>query len=405
MKIRRILTPVSRTRRVVSFVQLAALSSAALFLVACGEKKNAAAGPAAPQATEVGTVTLAPQAVTLTRDLPGRTSAYRVAEVRARVSGIVQKRLFQEGSEVKEGQALFQIDPAPYQAALDSARAQLARAEASAVSTKLQAERYKELLSANAISKQEYDNANASSLGSAADVAAAKAAVQTATINLDYTKVVSPISGRIGLAQVTEGAYVQQGAATLLATVQQVDRLYVDVNQASSEVLRLRKDLASGRLKTASEGKAQVKILLDDGTEYAEAGTLESADITVDPSTGSITVRALVPNPNRELLPGMFVRARLEEGVNSDALLVPQQGISRNQRGQATAMVVGADGKAELRVLVTERAIGNKWLVSSGVKAGEQVIVENLQRIRPGSPVKAVAPTTLAPATPVIQAK
>jgi membrane fusion protein (multidrug efflux system) len=246
------------------------------------------------------------------------------------------------------------------------------------------------------VSRQEYDNAAAALLAAAADVAAAKAAVQVANINLDYSRVLAPISGHIGRSEVTEGAYVQQGQATLLATVQQIDQVYVDVNQSSSEVLRLKKDFASGRLKTAGSGEASVKILLDDGTEYPLAGVLKFADVTVNTSTGTVAIRALFPNPDRVLLPGLFVRTRLDEGVNPAAILVPQQGVGRNQRGEATALVVGAEDKVELRVLATDRAIGNQWLVTSGVKAGDRVIVQNLQKVRPGAVVKPVPATNIS---------
>ncbi len=360
-------------------------------------KKSTPAAVKGGAPVEVGVVTVAPRPYTLTRELPGRTSAYRIAEVRARVSGIVLKRLFEEGSEVTEGQPLYTIDPAPYQAVLDSAKAGLARAEARYVSAKLQADRYDALFKASAISRQELEDVEAALQVALADVAAGKAAVQTASINLEYTRVFSPISGRIGSSQVTEGAYVQTGQATLLATVQQIDRLYVDVNQASSEVLRLRKALQSGVIHSAGqgEGETRVTLLLEDGSAYSHAGTLQFADITVDASTGTVRVRALVPNPQRELLPGMFVRARIEEGVNPSAILVPQQGISRNQRGQATALVVSGEGKAEMRVLTAEHAIGNEWLVTAGLKGGDRVIVQNLQRVRPGSPVSAVPATNL----------
>lgn len=371
-------------------------ASAALLFAGCDKK---VAAPAAPQATEVGFITVAPRSVTLTRDLPGRTSAFRVAEVRARVSGIVLKRLFTEGGDVKEGQPLYQIDPAPYQAALDSAKASVARAEANALSARLQADRSKQLIAARAVSQQEYDTSLAALQAGEAEVAAAKAAVQVAEINLGYTSVLSPISGRIGRSEVTEGAYVQQSSATLLATVQQIDQLYVDVSQSSSEVLRLKQALASGRLKSVGQDTASVKILLDDGTEYASPGVLQFADITVNVSTGSVAIRALFPNPDRTLLPGLFVRTRLDEGVNPDALLVPQQGVTRNQRGEATAIFVGANDTAEQRVITTDRAIGNEWLVSSGVKAGDRIIVQNLQKIRPGMPVKPV-PATLATPSP-----
>lgn len=364
-------------------------------------KKGAPVAARGGGPTEVGVVTVTPRPYTLTRELPGRTSAYRIAEVRARVSGIVLKRLFEEGSEVTEGQPLYTIDPAPYQAALDSAKAGLARAEARYVSAKLQADRYDALFKASAISRQELEDVEAALQVALADVSAGKAAVQTASINLEYTRVLSPISGRIGSSQVTEGAYVQTGQATLLATVQQIDRLYVDVNQASSEVLRLRKALQSGVLHSAGqgEGEARVTLLLEDGSVYAHAGSLQFADITVDASTGTVRVRALVPNPQRELLPGMFVRARIEEGVNPTAILVPQQGISRNQRGQATALVVSAEGKAETRVLTAAQTVGSEWLVTSGLNAGDRVIVQNLQRIRPGSAVTPVPATNLAPAS------
>jgi membrane fusion protein (multidrug efflux system) len=359
-----------------------------LALVAGCSKKPAAAAPTGP--VEVGVVTLTTTSVTLTKELPGRTSAFRVAEVRARVNGIVQKRLFTEGADVKEGQALFAIDPAPYQAAHAGAKAQLARAEATVANARLQAQRFTELVRDNAVSRQEYDTAMAVLKASEADVAAGRAAVQTTRISLGYTTVTSPVSGRIGRSAVTEGAYVQQAQATLLATVQQLDPVYVDLTQSSAEALKLRRDLAEGRLQSAGRGGAKVKLVLEDGREYALAGALQFSDVTVDPSTGSIGLRALFPNPRGELLPGMFVRARLEEGVNPRALLVPQQGVARDQKGLPTALVVNAQKKVERRQLVTERAVGDAWLVTSGVEAGEQVIVEGLQKVRPGADVKPV---------------
>ncbi len=378
--------PISRKTRMRSSSS-PLLAIALALLAGCG-KKPAATAKAAP--VEVGVVTLAPVAVTLSRELPGRTSAYRVAEVRARVNGIVQKRLFTEGSDVKGGQPLFAIDPAPYQAALDSAKATLARAEANVANARLQAQRYTDLVADNAVSKQDYDNATAALKASEADVAAGRAAVQTARINLGYTTVTSPVSGRIGRSAVTEGAYVQQAQATLLATVQQLDPVYVDLTQSSAEALRLRRDLAQGKLRSAGRGRAQVRLVLEDGHEYGLAGALQFADVTVDPSTGSIALRALFPNPHGELLPGMFVRARLDEGVNPEALLVPQQGVTRDQKGLPTALVVNAEHKVELRQLVTDRTIGDAWLVTAGLKAGDQVIVEGLQKVRPGAEVKAV---------------
>jgi len=367
-----------------------ALAAAALALAAlagCG-KKQAQGAPPGP--VEVGVVTIAPTPVTLTKELPGRTSAFRVAEVRARVNGIVQKRLFTEGSDVRQGQALFVIDPAPYQAALEGAKAQLARAEATVANARLQAARYQDLVADNAVSKQEYDNAMAALKASEADVSAGRAAVDTARINLGYTTVTSPVSGRIGRSAVTEGAYVQQSAATLLAVVQQLDPVYVDLTQSSAEALRMRRDLDVGKLQSAGKGKAKVSLVLEDGREYGEAGALQFADVTVDPGTGSIGLRAIFPNPRGELLPGMFVRARLDEAVNPEALLVPQLGVSRDQKGVPTALVVNAEKKVERRQLVTDRAVGDAWLVTSGLKPGDQVIVEGIQKVRPGVEVNAV---------------
>jgi len=328
--------------------------------------------------------------VTLQRELPGRTAPYRIAEVRARVDGIVLERNFEQGSDVKEGQLLFRIDPAPYEAALASARAALARARANVESSRLLAERYRELLEARAVSKQEYDNATAAWKAAEADVAAARAAVQAATINLGYTRVTAPISGRIGIAEVTEGAFVRQAEGTKMAVVQQLDPIYVDVTQPTTEVLRMRRELEKGELVRAGEGAARVELVLEDGTAYEHEGTLEVTDVTVNPSTGSITLRALFPNPDGELLPGMFVRARLAQGVRPEAMLVPQIALRRDAQGRATVLVVGADGKVEVRAVEAPRAIGNRWMITSGLKAGEQVIVEGLQKVRPGMQVSVV---------------
>ncbi len=363
------------------------LLALAALLAACGGKGGApvAAGP-----VEVGVITVTPRSVTLTRDLPGRTSAYRVAEVRARVNGIILERLFTEGSDVKEGQRLFIIDAAPYQAALDGARAALARAEANLANARLQGQRYADLVKDSAVSQQEYESAMVALKSGEADVASARAAEQAARINLGYTAVRSPVAGRIGRAAVTEGAYVQAGQATLLAVVQQFDPIYVDVTQSTAEVLKLRRDLEAGRLLAAGKGLAKVKLVTEDGREYPLAGTLQFADVSVDPGTGSIGLRALFPNPRLELLPGMFVRARLDEGVNPQALLVPQVGVTRDQKGLPMAMVVNAEKKVERRQLVTDRSIGDAWLITDGLKAGEQVIVEGLQKVRPGALVNPV---------------
>jgi membrane fusion protein, multidrug efflux system len=341
---------------------------------------------------EVGVVTIQPQSVTLRKELPGRTSAVRVAEVRARVNGIVQKRMFEEGSDVKQNQPLFKIDPAPYAATYESSQAAVARAEATVAQAKSLAERYQKLIETNAVSKQELDDANARVKQAEADLAGARAAVKRAGIDVGYTTVTAPLSGRIGRAEVTEGGYVQAATATLLATIQQIDNIYVDLTWSSAEALRLRRAVESGELKTDS-GAAKVLLLLEDGREYGEEGKLQFADVTVDATTGSISLRAVFPNPKRELLPGMFVRARIDEGTQANAILVPQRGITRDQAGRPMALVVGAGNKVERRQLETAREIGDAWLVTSGINAGDQVIIEGLQKVRPGAEVKPVPAT------------
>jgi membrane fusion protein (multidrug efflux system) len=361
--------------------------AASPLVAACGSRS---AAPPPPGPVEVGVVTITPTPLTLTRELPGRTSAFRVAEVCARVNGIVQKRLFAEGSDVREGQKLFLIDPAPYEAALDGARAALARAEATLANARVVAQRHAALIQNAIVSQQDHDNALAALKTADADVAAARAAEQAARIHLGYTTVTAPVSGRVGRSAVTEGAYVQASQATLLATVQQIDPLYVDLTQSADEVLRLRRDLESGRLQAAGKGQARVRLVTDDGRDYPHAGTLQFTDVTVDPGTGSIVLRALFANPRGELLPGMFVRARLEEGVSPQALLVPQVGVTRDQKGMPVAMVVNGERKVERRPLVADRAVGNAWLVTEGLQAGDQVIVEGLQKVRPGAQVSPV---------------
>ncbi|GME35748.1 multidrug efflux RND transporter periplasmic adaptor subunit AcrA [Pantoea sp. QMID2] len=309
-----------------------------------------------------------------------------MAEVRPQVSGIILKRNFVEGSDVKAGQSLYQIDPATYQAAYDSAKGDLTQAQANARIAQLTVKRYKPLLGTRYISQQDYDTAVATAAQNDAAVQVAKANVETARINLAYTKVTSPISGRIGKSSVTEGALVQSAQTTALATVQQLDPMYVDVTQSSEDFMRLRSELESGQLKQ-NDGKANVTLLMQNGSSYAQTGTLEFSDVTVDETTGSITLRAIVPNPNHTLLPGMFVRARLDEGINPNAMLVPQQAVTRTPTGQATVMVVGADNKVESRQVTTSQAIGDKWLVTDGVKAGERVISTGLQRAKPGAQV------------------
>jgi membrane fusion protein (multidrug efflux system) len=346
--------------------------------------------PKAAEAVEVGVITLTPRSIRVVTDLPGRTSPLLTSQVRARVDGIVLKRAFKEGADVKAGQLLFQIDPAPYRASLASAQAALMKAEANLESTRAQAARYKVLVDGNAVSKQEYDNAVASAGQASADVAAGQAGVRTATINLGYTEVLAPISGRIGVAQVTEGAYVQATAATLLATVQQIDPIYVDLNQSSVDGLRLRRAVSAGQIKLDGPNQTKVNLTLEDGSAYARVGVLQFTDITVDQGTGSVTVRATVPNPDHVLLPGMFVRAQIDEGVNDSALLVPQVAVTHDQKGQATALVVDAESKVVVKPLVTGRTVGADWIVQSGLKANDRVIVEGIQKATPGTLVKAV---------------
>ncbi|WP_312950052.1 multidrug efflux RND transporter periplasmic adaptor subunit AcrA [Superficieibacter sp.] len=359
--------------------------SGSLALTGCDDKQEQ---QGAQQMPEVGIVTLKSEPLKITTELPGRTSAFRIAEVRPQVSGIILKRNFTEGSDVKAGVSLYQIDPATYQAAYESAKGDLAKAEAAAKIAQVTLNRYQKLIGTQYISKQDFDSAQADAQQASAAVVAAKAAVETARINLAYTKVTSPISGRIGKSSVTEGALVQSGQTNALATVQQLDPIYVDVTQSSNDFLRLRQEMANGTLKQEN-GKAKVEVITNNGEKYAQSGTLEFSDVTVDQTTGSITLRAIIPNPDNTLLPGMFVRARLEEGTNPNALLVPQQGVTRTPRGDATAMVVGEGDKVEARQITTSQAIGDKWLVTDGLKTGDRVIVTGLQKVRPGAQVKA----------------
>jgi RND family efflux transporter MFP subunit len=331
------------------------------------------APPPAPGPPKVSVVTLRTQPVPIVTELPGRVNAYRTADVRPQVNGIILKRLFVEGGEVKAGQQLYQIDPAPYKAAYDSAVAGNASARALA-------QRYKSLLGGNLVAKQDYDNADAAWLQ-------AQAAVETARINLVYTKVLSPVTGRISRSFVTEGALVTANQATSLATVQQLEPVYVDVTQPTTTLLRLRREAEAGLLKRNEAGKTQVRVRLEDGTEYPHPGTLEFSEVTVDQGTGSVTLRALVPNPERLLLPGMFVREEIDEGVRKDAVLAPQQGVSHDQKGDPNALVVGPDNVVELRSLQVDRAIGDQWVVNSGLNPGDRVIVEGIQSAKPGTKV------------------
>lgn len=370
---------------------LLALIVGALSVAACGKKE--AEAPAAPPA-EVTVVTLKPQEVTLTRELVGRVSAFLIAEVRPQVSGIVKARLFTEGGPVKAGQPLYQLDDATYQANLASSRAALARAQATLKSAQLSARRAAELVQIDAVSQQDNENAAAALSQAQADVAAAEAAVQTSSVTLGYARITSPIGGRIGKSSVTQGALVTANQAAPLATVQRLDQVYVDVTQSNAELLQLRKELAAGTLSQV--GDLPVRLMLEDGTPYPHPGRLAFSDATVDPTTGSFSLRVSVPNPQGLLLPGTYVRAQLGNGVRQHGLLVPQQGIARDPKGNASAMIVNGQGKVEARAVQASRTIGDRWLVDGGLVAGDRVIVEGLQKIGPGMPVKA---TEAAPAS------
>jgi membrane fusion protein (multidrug efflux system) len=382
----------------IKLIALIGILGSTSVMTGCGRQPDKSPFQGQP---EVGVMAVAPAPVTLTTELPGRIAPHLLAEVRPQVGGIIQRRLFTEGSEVKAGQVLYQIDPATYQAAYASAKATLARAEGNLVPARLKEERYRELVAVKAVSQQEYDDAGALFKQAAAEVAAAKAAVETARINLAYTRITAPIAGRIGRSAVTPGALVTANQALALATIQQLDPVYVDVTQSSAELLRLKRDLANGAIKADGANQAKVKLLLEDGTPYPLEGSLKFSEVTVDQGTGSITLRALFPNPEQMLLPGMFVRAVVQEGVNAQAILVPQRGVSRNPKGEALVMVVGAEEKVEPRVIRVSRTVGGSWLVTEGLKAGDRVILEGLQKARPGTPVKAVPFGSVPDAAPV----
>jgi membrane fusion protein (multidrug efflux system) len=364
-----------------------------LVLVTSCVSPEGAASTGAPPPVEVAVVTLQPTSVTLTRELPGRVTARRVAEVRARVDGIIEKRLFTEGSDVAEGQELYRIEAAPYQAQLAAAKANLARAEATRASAKLIAERDQALLKDSVVSREVQQSSEAALAAASAEVSASQAAVRSAAIDLQYTTVTAPIAGRIGQSELTEGAYVQRSAASLMTTIQQLDTVYVYITQSSVELLRLRRALESNSLQREGE-ETKLTLLLEDGQEYSETGTLDFSGATVDESTGSVSLRAVFANPKRELLPGMFVRARIEQGTRPNSLLVPQRGVTRDAKGQAIALVVNSDNVVERRELVAERAVGSAWLVSEGLVAGDRVIVDGVQKVRPGVEVVVVEAAT-----------
>jgi membrane fusion protein, multidrug efflux system len=359
-----------------------------LLLGGCKNTHGRQATP--PPVPEVATVTVKAQPVVLTTELPGRTSAYRIAEIRPQVGGLVRKRLFTEGAEVKAGQVLYQIDPASFQAVLENAMASLGKAEANLPALRSRTERYGEALADNAVSRQDYDDAAAALKQAEADVQYWKATVETARINLGYTRLTAPISGRIGRSNVTEGALVTAHQPVALATIQQLDPIYVDVPQATTELLRLTRRLEDRRLKRNGTKQNKVKIILEDGTTYRAEGTLQFRDISVDPTTGSVTLRVIVPNPGGVLLPGMYVRALVTEGVNERAILIPQQAVARDPKGNPVALIVDGAGKVEQRMLRLDRAIDDKWLVASGLAPGDRVIVEGMQNVRHGTSVQEV---------------
>lgn len=358
-----------------------------LNLTGCDDAANNKASSS--EAPEVQVMTLQPQSLPMSTDLPGRTSAYRVSEVRPQVAGIILKRTFVEGSDVNAGDVLYQIDPAPFKATFNNAKAAVAEAKANARIAQATLDRYRPLLGTHYISRQDYDQAAATAAQTRAAVEAAQAALESARINLSWSTLTSPISGRVGRSSVTEGALVQASQTDALATVQQLDPLYVDVTQSSQDFLRLQQELASGRLQQQA-GKARVTVLLADGSTYPESGTLAFSDVTVDQTTGSITLRAIVPNPHHNLLPGMFVRVRLEEGVNPQALLIPQRAVTRTPHGDPTVMVVTSDNKVEVRTLNLSQTVGDNWLVAGGIAPGERVITSGVQRAQPGMQVKSV---------------
>lgn len=360
-----------------------------VLLAACGEQAGAPGAPGAQAAPAVTVLTVQTERVTRVTELPGRTTPFLIAEVRPQVTGIILERAFEEGSAVQAEQILYRIDPAPYRAAHDSAKAELARAEANLYAARLTADRYAELVKTNAISRQANDDAVAALRQGQANVAAARAALDKARIDLDYTAVKAPIAGRIGRSAVTPGALVTANQADALAIVRQLDPIYVDLTQSSAELLALRRDLDTGRLQRSADDTVPVTLILEDGSEYGTAGRLEFSEVSVDPTTGSVTLRAVFPNPEGRLLPGMYVRARLAQGVLDDAILVPHAAVTHDPRGQAVVMVVGAEDKVEARTVQTVQSRGDQWVVTGGLAAGERIIVEGLQRVRPGVQVQA----------------
>jgi len=366
--------------------RIATMGVLILGLITSGCPSQQAAPP--PAVPEVAVVTVQAERVILTTELPGRTSAYFVAEIRPQVNGIVQEVLFHEGSDVKAGSVLYHIDPAPYQAAYKNALAALARSEANLPPVRMKAERFRELIDRKAISQQDFDNADAALKQAEADVESSKAAVESARINLAYTRLTAPISGRIGKSNITVGALATAYQGSAFATIQQIDPIYVDATQSSANLLQLKRNMAAGRIKGDGPNQTRVKLLLEDGTPYPQEGTLKFSEVTVDPSTGSFILRMVFPNPKHVLLPGMYVRAVVQEGEVDRAILVPQQGVSRDPKGNPVTLIVDGESKVQQRMITVDRAIGDKWLITDGLKPGDRLIVEGMQKVRPGASVK-----------------
>lgn len=378
--------PCSKSIRL-TFLCLTSCVIFTFFISACRKQQQA---PTTPPPPEVVTLEVKQQEVMLTTELPGRTSAHLVAEVRPQVSGIIQNRLFKEGSMVKAEQLLYQIDPAPFQAAYDSAAASLSRAQASLPPLKSRAKRYKELLASGSVSQQDFDDVDSSFKQAQAEVAYWEAAVETARINLGYTRVTAPISGRIGKSNMTKGALVTANQPTPLATIQQFDPIYVDVPQSTTDLMKLKHRIKTGKLDPGETDQKKMKLILEDGSEYPLEGTLEFRDVTVDPTTGAVTLRAVFPNPDDVLLPGMFVRAVILEGISKQAILVPQQAVSRDPKGNPLVLTVDQNDIVQQRQIEIDRAMGNQWLISSGLAAGDRVVIEGRLKVRPGVKVHAI---------------
>ena len=378
--------PKKNVRKSIRYSVVPTVLLAVFLLAGCGEEQQAATPAALPQ---VSTVTITPQKVLLSTELSGRTSAFRIAEIRPRVSGLIQERLFTEGSDVEAGQVLYQIDPAPFQAELNNAEAGLGQAQANLQAVGSRAARYKELLEANTLSQQDYDDAAAALNQLRAEIKALQAAVDVARINMGYTQITAPISGRIGKSSVTDGAIVTAYQQTSLATIQQLDPIYVDVPQSTTDLLLIKSRMETGLLDQHEADQNKVQLILENGTPYPLEGVLQFSDVTVDPTTGSVILRAVFPNPDGVLLPGMFVKAVVKEGVNERAILIPQQGVSRDHQGNPYALIVDAENIVQRKPLTLDRAINDKWLVSAGLDPGDRLIVEGLQGLRPGTEVKA----------------